>query len=378
MKKVINKAKAYFYFMRVFIFSIFLPALLVTFPGKSANNIDTIVVFEHLSHDFGKIHEEEGPAIYRFSFINNGRQPVVITDVKASCGCTTPSWTKDTVPPNGEGYVAARFNPHNRPGAFQKKLEISTNISDKKIQLQIKGVVVAKPRTAEDDYPEEAGNIRMLSRYLNFGTITTQEPVKKTFEIYNQGTSPIKFYKNKIEAPQHLRINIHPTPLAPGETGNIAINYDTQAKSDLGYLTDKIVLPTNDKADSTKVFYVSATIHQHFPEMSPQEIKNAPKIRFKSKSDDFGKIEQGKVVRTNFYFSNEGKKDLIIKALKPSCGCTASIARKKVIKSGETGSIEVRFDTKDKTGIQYQTIKVFCNDPVSPRHELKLKAKIEK
>src|SRR5689334_6348391 len=55
-------------------------------------------------HDFGKI-KLGVPVTHEFKFTNTGKTPLIITNVQASCGCTTPSWTKDPVPPGGSGYI---------------------------------------------------------------------------------------------------------------------------------------------------------------------------------------------------------------------------------------------------------------------------------
>ena len=56
------------------------------------------LVFDAESFDFGKI-KQEVPATHKFEFTNTGSMPVIISDVKASCGCTTPGWSKEPVLP---------------------------------------------------------------------------------------------------------------------------------------------------------------------------------------------------------------------------------------------------------------------------------------
>src|SRR5690606_39677980 len=50
--------------------------------------------FEKKLHDFGNVNEADGPVSYVFEFVNKGKQPLVIHNVVASCGCTTPEWTR--------------------------------------------------------------------------------------------------------------------------------------------------------------------------------------------------------------------------------------------------------------------------------------------
>ena len=66
-------------------------------------------------------------AVHEFVFTNNGNQPLVLTAVKASCGCTTPSWTKEPVLPGQSGHIKASYNSKNRPGRFHKSITITSN-----------------------------------------------------------------------------------------------------------------------------------------------------------------------------------------------------------------------------------------------------------
>ena len=80
------------------------------------------LAFAETVHDFGIINEVDGSVEHEFVFTNTGSEPIKILNVKASCGCTTPGWTKEEVPSGGEGFVKARYNPANRPGPFNKSL----------------------------------------------------------------------------------------------------------------------------------------------------------------------------------------------------------------------------------------------------------------
>lgn len=100
------------------------------------------ISFEDLVHDFGLI--EEGPnATHEFIFTNTGTAPLVLTNVKASCGCTTPSWTKEPVLPGEEGKVLVSYSTAKRLGAFNKSVSITTNAEVPLQVIYIKGNVEA-------------------------------------------------------------------------------------------------------------------------------------------------------------------------------------------------------------------------------------------
>jgi uncharacterized protein (DUF58 family) len=114
-------------------------------------NAQGVIKFKTESHDFGKV-EEGVQATYTFEFTNTGTAPVVISNAQASCGCTTPDWTKEPVMPGKSGKVTASFNSQGRPGNFSKTVTVVSNSETPQIVLSIKGEVtpkVAAPAVAE-------------------------------------------------------------------------------------------------------------------------------------------------------------------------------------------------------------------------------------
>ena len=96
--------------------------------------------WESATHDFGKI-KQGVPQTHEFRFTNSGKQPLVITNVQASCGCTTPAWSKDPIPPGAEGFIKATFNAASM-GGFTKTVTVMANVESGFKQLTIKGEVV--------------------------------------------------------------------------------------------------------------------------------------------------------------------------------------------------------------------------------------------
>jgi len=100
--------------------------------------------FEKELHDFGNVIEGE-MATYEFSFTNTGKEPIIISNVAASCGCTTPSWTREPVMPGKKGSIKAVYNSQNRPGPFNKQITITSNAATPTKVLTIKGNVDRQP-----------------------------------------------------------------------------------------------------------------------------------------------------------------------------------------------------------------------------------------
>jgi hypothetical protein len=111
-------------------------------------NAQGVIKFKNESHDFGKV-EEGVQATHTFEFTNTGTAPVVISNAQASCGCTTPDWTKEPVMPGKTGKVTASFNSQGRPGNFSKTVTVISNSETPQIVLSIKGEVNPKAAVAE-------------------------------------------------------------------------------------------------------------------------------------------------------------------------------------------------------------------------------------
>lgn len=88
---------------------------------------------------------------------------------------------------------------------------------------------------------------------------------------------------------------------------------------------------------------------------------DGPRMKFEKETHDFGKIKTGEIVNYSFKFSNTGKSPLIISNAQASCGCTTPVWPKEPIKPGESGQIQVTFDSKGKMGLQDKQILVTAN-----------------
>ena len=106
------------------------------------------------THQFGTV--TEGPAAeYEFHFVNTGKEPIILQKVQASCGCTTPTYSKDPVMPGKEGIVKASFNTQGRVGHFEKNITVVSNAGTK--VLYIKGEVEKAPTSS---VPENTSMMR--------------------------------------------------------------------------------------------------------------------------------------------------------------------------------------------------------------------------
>lgn len=334
------------------------------------------ITFEQSRYDFGQIKEEDGPVEHAFSFTNTGDAPLLITSVKASCGCTTPGWTSDAVPPGERGFIKAQYNPLNRPGNFNKSLTVKTNTSTETHILFIEGFVKPKPRTPEEDYPVKNGQLRTANRAFYMGNITTEEPVTKEFELFNDSESDTLVFRDQAVTPDYIQLTFIPERLAPNTVGRLIVSYDPATKNDLGFRSDNIVFFTDEEENSNKSFTIMATVYEYFPPMTKAELEKAPKLVVDKRLHDFGNLRSGEVVKTSFKLVNTGNSPLNIRQTKANCGCTVSKPGKKDLAPGESTTLEVTFNPEGRVGNQQKNVTIFSNDPQNPNQIITIKASV--
>ena len=341
--------------------------------GLTAQNNAGKITFLNESHDFGKLEELGGEAKYDFKFVNTGSDSIKLLSVQASCGCTTPFWEKGVLMPGDTGKIEVAYNPFNRPGSFSKTVTVSSSGEPHTKILKIAGYVNPKPRTPKEDYPTEIGGIRLNSKFLNFGNITTEKAVTKSFEIYNQSDDSIRFL-DRIIAENFIQLQFNPEILSPKEKGELLITYFPNVRNDLGFMNDHLTVFTDEVYNSQKSLNIIATILEYFPPMTAEELARAPHMEFETVEYDFGHINEGEVLSHSFEFTNTGKMDLNIRKTKSTCGCTVSKLEKMDYKGGESGGIAITFDSTGRNGTQIKRVTLFTNDPTAPARDLIVKA----
>ncbi|MEM1137872.1 MAG: DUF1573 domain-containing protein [Bacteroidota bacterium] len=334
------------------------------------------IKFDKVSHNFGEIKEENGPATIEFKFKNEGKSPLKLTQVRASCGCTTPEWTKETVAPGKEGIVTASYNPKNRPGKFNKSITVKTDGNPEVVVLRISGDVIPRPKGVADYYPMEIGNLRFKSTHVFFGDVMHDGTDTASTLLYNQGEKPMALNIASTRLPKHITMKAAANIVNPKDTVRLYFTYDAVQKSDWGYNFDYFKLLTDDADTPEKRVNLSATIKENFSTTLEADA-GKPKVTFDKLSHDFGKVSQKDKVSTTFTINNEGDAPLLIRKTKASCGCTATKPAKTELAPGESTTIDVTFSTGSYKGKQKKSLTVIVNDPNTPMTTLWIESDIQ-
>ena len=107
------------------------------------NKKGATIKFENLVHDYGTIYQgTDGNC--EFKFINEGDEPLVLSSVRSSCGCTIPSYPKDPILPGQSNVIKVSYDT-KRIGTISKQITVVSNAAEQTIVLSIKGNILQKP-----------------------------------------------------------------------------------------------------------------------------------------------------------------------------------------------------------------------------------------
>jgi hypothetical protein len=101
------------------------------------------ISFDKLVHDYGTITQNANGEC-EFTFTNTGKEPLVLTNVRSSCGCTVPSWPRQPVLPGKSEVIKVKYAT-NRLGVINKTITVESNAKTNPVTLRITGNVVAPP-----------------------------------------------------------------------------------------------------------------------------------------------------------------------------------------------------------------------------------------
>ncbi|MDO7877791.1 DUF1573 domain-containing protein [Hymenobacter sp. ASUV-10] len=210
-----------------------------------------VIQFEKENHEFGNVPEGT-VATHEFKFKNTGNQPVIISNVQASCGCTTPDWTKTPVMPGKSGIVKAMYNSAGRPGMFTKTVTVTSNASTPSTVLTIKGAVLTKAEIKPTLTPAQLAkspHLEVDRTTHDFGKMESGQQQTARFTVRNTGKTPLELggltsgcycvgYKNP------------PKPIAPGQSAVIELLY---SQRQIGQISDAVTIASNDVSGDTKI-----------------------------------------------------------------------------------------------------------------------------
>ena len=329
-----------------------------------------VITFEKTDHDFGKINEADGKVTTIFTFKNEGMEPLVLSNVRASCGCTTPKWPRQPIEPGHTGEITVTYNPNGRPGRFTKTVTITSNATEPTTRVTIKGEVIPKPAKPVDNYPVKMGELSLKSRDVNFGKVNDHET--KTFEIEyaNQTDHEIKVEILPAKGQdKFLDAVVTLANVKANETGKIQIALTTENAGIYGPLEGSFLVVVNGKQDASDDFkiFVKAEVEEDFSKLTPEDHRNAP-ILDAAAVVNMGAIAAGKVGKRTVAITNVGADPLKIRRVLNNSSNLRADIKQKELKNGKSAQLKLEVPTEGlQPGSYSRQLTIITNDPAKPR-----------
>jgi len=337
---------------------------------------NAIIEFKETVYDFGTFSESEGFVSHTFTFTNKGNAPLVVNDVKPSCGCTSPEWTMNPVAPGKSGTIKVTYNASGRPYQFEKTITVKSNSKDGNVILTIKGIVQAKTAKTTDSYPYSIGKLKLKNINLPFYDVSNKGSKTDVIDVYNDGAEPLLVRFDRV--PSHLSLSITPQPIPPLTKATIQVVYKGSAIKDWGVRIDDIfVLLNNEKRiASDKKLTISANLFEDFSAWTPQQREQAPVLELSAFSLDFGTIKSGEKKMESFSLTNKGKSTLHIRKISSPAPFVSAKADRMSVAPGKSVQVTVTLQpTRLRTALN-ERLTIITNDPVRSTTVVKLTGSI--
>lgn len=324
--------------------------------------------------DFGTIKEIDGPVSHTFEFTNTGKNAIVIERVSVSCGCTSPSYSKEAVMPGKKGTVKITYDPSMRPGPFNKEIYVVSNNGKNNNKLIIEGTVEGRPRTMEEDYPYVFGDgFRLNTLSANFHYVAQGRTTQTTVGYANSSERPVKVSLNVV--PNDGVISVDPiATVCAGCWGELALTANVPTGDMYGKQVYRVI-PVVDGIQQSPGITVTIIATDDFSRINKAE---APSAVFSAAFYNFGTVKPGAKPTHTFTLTNEGKTDLVIRSIEPQAGISVDVIKGVKIEPGKTAEIKCTLNTSGaKKGTFTRVVSIITNDPGRPMRELRLAASVE-
>lgn len=323
------------------------------------------IVFDSKEHDFGTFEEETGPVTHIFKFVNQGNEPLMVTNVRTTCGCTASQYTREPIAPNDSGEIKVTYNPKGRPGRFSKPIYVTTNASVDRENLRIKGVVIGS-KSRQHANPYHIGDLSLRSLHIPLFDTPKGHLRSGQLVVRNEGkTELIPIFKH---VPSHILVEMIPSILHPDEEGIIKIHYDPDAVDDWGFRRDEFSVGfEHEKGSEFNTITVSANLLDDFSTWTPEQRQQAGHLTLSTDVVDFGIIKGNKNLKQTVTITNSGKSKLTLHKVTNENRPLKTKLKRHTVNPGKSAELIIEVDPSlARTNLLNGRIMIISDDPNQP------------
>lgn len=307
------------------------------------------------------------PVKAEFKMENTGKLPLLIRNIRTSCGCTSVTYPTDAIEPGGTFTVSAVYDA-KQMGHFQKEIGVYSNADTQPLMLTIKGVVVEEISHFDGEFPYSIGDVLADKADLLFDNVNQGEQPVEKIHIFNNGNQTVT--PQLMHLPPYLKGEVKPSRVAPGRSATIFLQVDSRKLHDLGLTNTSIYLGSfqGDKVSADKEIDVNIVLLPNFEKLSESQLANAPKLQLSKGSLNFDKTSGKAREKDEVEITNIGKSELSIRSLQIiGTGLDISL-NKQNIAPGETAKLKVvAIKSMIAKARKAPQVLMITNDPSQPK-----------
>ena len=163
----------------------------------------------------------------------------------------------------------------------------------------------------------------------------------------------------------------------PGTCDTLIVTLRLKNESMLGNYYNVMRFMINGEVDYDYGFMIDVPVREDFAHWSEEEKAQAPHFMVDSTERDFGILREGEEAKMIFKIQNVGERNLIIRKIETTCGCTAVLPGQRMLLPGKEMDLNVIFHSAGRNGKQRKVITLFCNDPRQPTIQVIVKVEVK-
>ncbi len=290
------------------------------------------ISFSEEEWDFGKIKEDERP-VHIFTIKNTGREELIISRVRSSCGCAATMLSSDNIQPGKSSELKVTFNPTGYNGLVKKDIYIESN--DPQLpKTKITVIVEVEPIPSPKAF--------LSNSQWDLGLISQGNLPTFTFSVENKGE--LDLIIDKIDASEYIQYDIEiPLTILPGEKQEVTFTYDS-SQHELGEVRESVRIYCNDPRRKAFSLRVDGYIKE----------KAAPVVSISPVGISFNLVNdsEGETIG-KFILENSGEEGIKITSIKTSVDYLIPLISEIELNSGEKENLQVVL-LKDKVSDKIQ------------------------
>ena len=328
-----------------------------------------VASWNETTHDFGTFHEGTGKQMCKFVVTNTGDSPMVITQVKSTCGCTASSHPTEPIAPGSNECIDITYTPTGRPGPFEKDVWVYTNSTPNRTRLTIKGIVIGSKESVSRYFPTSADDLQFTSLMMATGEVKKGLLRNNSITAYNSGSDTLVLtFDNNTS---HITPHAVPDTVAPGGISTMTFFFDTMRTPVWGINDDHITIIAtplhSDKATIHADANLVVNVVEDFSNMTDKDRAQAPTCEISTNKLIIENLRSGQIAESTLSIKNSGKSNLIVRRVMSTDKAITAKCHKTLLKPGKEGVVTIKVNPdKVKGNVLNSQITVITNDPANP------------